>query len=131
MKKIFLFAVAAMVSLNSCVQSEEVYTGKVNEIGFKSAAVRGIIDTNADFKYPIAVSAIWDNPNDASDKYVVRFDQAKFVYDEDNSSWRGETPYYWPSRGEYSGEVRVWFVANRLDSHSNRECKVFARGLSC
>jgi len=99
MKKIFLFAVAAMVSLSSCVQSEEVYTGKVNEIGFKSAAVRGIIDTEADFKYPIAVSAVWDNPNDASDKYVVRFDQAKFVYDEDNNSWRGETPYYWPNAG--------------------------------
>jgi hypothetical protein len=99
MKKIFLFAAAAMVSLSSCVQTEEVYTGKVNEMGFKSAVTRGIIQTQSDFTYPISVSSVWENPNDGLDKYVVRFDNAKFVYDESLTNWRGETPYYWPNAG--------------------------------
>ena len=99
MKKMFLFAAAAMVSLSSCVQTNEVYTGKLNEIGFQSAAVCGIIHEQADFTYPISVSSVWDNPNDLQDKYVVRFDNAKFIYDSSLNSWRGETPYYWPNAG--------------------------------
>ena len=99
MKKMFLFAAAAMVSLSSCVQTSEVYTGKLNEMGFKSAVTRGIIQTQSDFTYPISVSSVWENPNDGLDKYLVRFDNAKFVYDESLSNWRGETPYYWPNAG--------------------------------
>ena len=99
MKKMFLFAAAAMVSLSSCVQTSEVYTGKLNEMGFKSAVTRGIIQTQSDFTYPISVSSVWENPNDGLDKYLVRFDNAKFVYDESLSNWRGETPYYWPNGG--------------------------------
>ena len=99
MKKIFLFAVAAMVSLSSCVQTEEVYTGGMQELVFKSAVTRGIIQSQVDFKYPIAVTAVWDDPEDGSDKYKLRFDEAKFVYDNDLTSWRGETPYYWPNGG--------------------------------
>ena len=99
MKKIFLFAAAAMVSLSSCVQTDEVYTGQLNEMGFKSAVTRGIIQSQTDFNYPIAVTAVWDDPEDGSDKYKLRFDKAKFIYDNDLKSWRGETPYYWPNGG--------------------------------
>ena len=101
MKKMFLFAAAAMVSLSSCVQSEEIYTGEVTEIGFKSAVTRAIISKQEDLKlYPIAVTAIWDNPNDASGKYNVRFENEKFIYDDgDLKKWRGETAQYWPNGG--------------------------------
>ena len=101
MKKIFLFAAAAMVSLSSCVQSEEIYTGEVSEIGFKAAVTRAIISKQEDLKlYPIAVTAIWDNPNDASGKYNVRFENEKFIYDDgDLKKWRGETAQYWPNGG--------------------------------
>lgn len=107
MKKMFLFAAAAMVSLSSCVQTEEVYTGKLNEMGFKSAVTRGIIQSNNDMTYPIAVSAILDNGtkynhyflNDGIDQ-VERPYVAKFVYDPTHSYWKGEPARYWPTSGE-------------------------------
>ena len=100
MKKIFLFAAAAMVSLSSCVQSEEIYTGEVNEIGFKSAVVRGIIQKQEDLKlYPMSVTAIWDNPNDSQSKYNVRFEKEEFIFDQDLNCWRGKTAQYWPNGG--------------------------------
>ena len=100
MKKIFLFAAAAMVSLSSCVQTEEVYTGKMQEMGFKSAVTRGIIESNADMTYPISVTAIWDNPSDASSNYVSYFENAKFVYDVSTQLWKGEPAKYWPTSGD-------------------------------
>ena len=96
----FLFAVAAMVSLSSCVQTSEFYTGKVEEMGFKSAVTRGIIQTQSDFTYPIAVSAILDDTNDSADNYKVYFDGAEFVYDAGTELWKGNPTRYWPSKGE-------------------------------
>ena len=96
----FLFAVAAMVSLSSCVQTNEYYTGKVEEMGFKSAVTRGIIQSQEDMTYPISVTAVWDNPSDASSDYVSYFQNAKFVYDAQTSLWKGEPAKYWPTSGD-------------------------------
>ena len=98
MKKIFLFAVAAMVSLSSCVQTNEVYTGKVQEMGFKSAVTRHIIQSNDDLVYPISVTATWDNPTLA--KWVTYFENAEFVYDADTQLWKGNPAKYWPTSGD-------------------------------
>ena len=100
MKKIFLFAAAAMVSLSSCVQTEEVYTGKMQEMGFKSAVTRNVIQSNDDMTYPIAVSSVWDNPSDASGDFVVYFENAKFVHDVSTSLWKGDPAKYWPTSGD-------------------------------
>ena len=97
MKKMFLFAAAAMVSLSSCVQTDEVYTGKLNEMGFKSAVTRGIIQTNDDMTYPIAVTAVWDDTKNG--EFASYFEKAKFVYDEPSSLWKGEPARYWPTSG--------------------------------
>ena len=100
MKKMFLFAAAAMVSLSSCVQTEEVYTGKMQEMGFKSAVTRGIIESNTDMTYPISVTAIWDNPSDATSNFVSYFENAQFVYDETSNLWKGAPAKYWPTSGD-------------------------------
>ena len=96
MKKIFLFAVAAMVSLSSCVQSEDVYTGQLQEMGFKSAVTRGIIQSNDDMTYPISVSATWNNPT--AGKYVEYFSNHEFVHDA--GLWKGNPAKYWPTSGD-------------------------------
>lgn len=100
MKKIFLFAVAAMVSLSSCVQTEEVYTGKLNEMGFKSAVTRGIVQTNDDMVYPVSVSAVLDNSNDSTVNFTTYFENAEFVYDEGTELWKGNPAKYWPTSGD-------------------------------
>ncbi len=100
MKKIFLFAVAAMVSLSSCVQTEEVYTGKSNEMGFKSAVTRGIVQTNDDMVYPVSVSAVLDNSNDSTVNFTTYFENAEFVYDEGTELWKGNPAKYWPTSGD-------------------------------
>ena len=97
MKKIFLFAAAAMVSLSSCVQTEEVYTGKLQEMGFKSAVTRAIIQSNDDMTYPIAVTAVWDDIKDGI--FTSYFENAKFVYDAGTELWKGEPARYWPTSG--------------------------------
>lgn len=97
MKKMFLFAAAAMVSLSSCVQTEEVYTGQLNEMGFKSAVTRGVIQTQDDFTYPIAVTAVWDDVKDGN--YASYFENGKFVYDAGTELWKGEPARYWPTSG--------------------------------
>ena len=96
MKKIFLFAVAAMVSLSSCVQSEDVYTGQLQEMGFKSAVTRSIIQSNDDMTYPISVSATWNNPT--AGKYVEYFSNHEFVHDA--GLWKGNPAKYWPTSGD-------------------------------
>ena len=98
MKKIFLFAAAAMVSLSSCVQTEEVYTGKMEEMGFKSAVTRAIIQSNDDMTYPIAVTAVWDD--DKAGTFSSYFENAKFVYDAGTELWKGEPARYWPTSGD-------------------------------
>ena len=95
MKKIFLVAVAAMVSLSSCVQTNEVYTGKLQEMGFKSAVTRGIIQSNADMTYPVSVSATWNDP--AASKYVEYFTNHEFVLND--GLWKGNPAKYWPTSG--------------------------------
>ena len=97
MKKIFLFAVAAMVSLSSCVKTEEVYTGKMQEMGFKSAVTRAVIQSNDDMTYPIAVSAVWDDTKDGN--FAKYFENGKFVYDAGTELWKGEPARYWPTSG--------------------------------
>ena len=97
MKKMFLFAAAAMVSLSSCVQTDEVYTGKLNEMGFKSAVTRGIIQTNDDMTYPIAVTAVWDDTQNG--QFESYFEKGKFVYDPSTDLWKGEPARYWPTSG--------------------------------
>ena len=98
MKKIFLFAAAAMVSLSSCVQTEEVYTGKMQEMGFKSAVTRGIIQSNDDMTYPIAVTAVWDDTKNG--EFANYFEKAKFIYDAGTELWKGEPARYWPTSGD-------------------------------
>lgn len=98
MKKMFLFAAAAMVSLSSCVQTSEVYTGKLQEMGFKSAVTRGIIQTNDDMTYPISVTAVWDDAQDGN--YASYFENGKFVYDAGTELWKGEPARYWPTSGD-------------------------------
>ena len=97
MKKIFLFAAAAMVSLSSCVQTDEIYTGKSNEMGFKSAVTRGIIQTNDDMTYPIAVTAVWDDTKNG--EFASYFEKAQFVYDAGTELWKGNPARYWPTSG--------------------------------
>ena len=61
MKKIFLFATAAMVSLSSCVQTDEVYTGGVQEIGFKSGVTRAaVVGDKLPAGSAINVAGVWD-----------------------------------------------------------------------
>ena len=93
-------AAAVMVSLSSCVKTNEVYTGQMQEMGFKSAVTRGVIQSNDDMTYPIAVTSVWDNPSDASDAYVVYFEGAKFVYDAGTQLWKGDPAKYWPTSGD-------------------------------
>ena len=97
MKKMFLFAVAAMVSLSSCVQTTEYYTGKSGEMGFKSAVTRGIIQTNDEMTYPVAVTAVWDDTKNG--EFANYFEKAKFVYDAGTGLWKGEPARYWPTSG--------------------------------
>ena len=97
MKKIFLFAAAAMVSLSSCVQTSEVYTGELQEMGFKSAVTRAIIQSNDDMVYPIAVTSVWDDAKDGSFNHY--FENAEFVYDEGTELWKGNPARYWPTSG--------------------------------
>ena len=100
MKKMFLFAAAAMVSLSSCVQTNEVYTGELNEMGFKSAVTRGIIQTQDDMTYDIAVAAVWDSGDTGN--YTTYFSalEGKFVYDSGIELWKGEPARYWPTSGD-------------------------------
>ena len=98
MKKMFLFAAAAMVSLSSCVQTSEVYTGKLQEMGFKSAVTRAIIQSNDDMTNPIAVTAVWDDAQDGT--FANYFENAKFVYDAGTELWKGEPARYWPTCGD-------------------------------
>lgn len=97
MKKIFLFAAAAMVSLSSCVQTEDVYTGGLNEMGFKSAVTRAIVQTNDDMTYPISVSSVWDNPASA-EAYVPYFTNTKFALTD--GVWKATPAKYWPNAGK-------------------------------
>ena len=97
MKKIFLFAAAAMVSLSSCVQTNEVYTGGVQEIGFKSAVTRAVIEGTT-FDGDIAVSSVWNNPADAAD-FVSYFDNTTFALNSEGV-WAATPAKYWPSSGD-------------------------------
>lgn len=99
----FLFAAAAMVSLSSCVQTEEVYTGQAQEMGFKSAVTRaGIIDNSDDMTDPIAVAMVLDKEkNGAFVPYQVdaASGTAEFVYGS-TGVWRGNPARYWPNTGK-------------------------------
>ena len=97
MKKIFLFAAAAMVSLSSCVQTDEVYTGGVQEIGFKSGVTRAAVDgTTLPAGSAINVAGVWDADGDGS--YVEYFEPTKFV--DASGIYSGEPARYWPNAGE-------------------------------
>ena len=104
MKKIFLFAAAAMVSLSSCVQTEDVYTGGLNEIGFKSAAVRsdaGAIEGTT-FGGNMAVAAAWDkNANEYVDYFKTTDTGAMFTGEAtEGAKWSGVPARYWPNAGK-------------------------------
>ena len=96
MKKIFLFAVAAMVSLSSCVQTNEVYTGKLQEMGFKSGVTRAIVQSNDDMTYPISVSSVWNDP--AAGAWTPYFENHEFVLSD--GLWKGNPAKYWPTSGD-------------------------------
>ena len=96
----FLFAAAAMVSLSSCVQVSEVPNAPQKEMGFKSAVTRAIIESNDDMTYPISVTSVWDNPSDASSNFVSYFENARFIYDDATSLWKGDPAKYWPTSGD-------------------------------
>ena len=96
MKKIFLFAAAAMVSLSSCVQTEDVYTGGLNEIGFKSAVTKAAIEGTT-FEGSMTVAATLDYEKDGS--YVEYFAPYKFTGTA-STPWAGEpAAKYWPNAG--------------------------------
>ena len=96
MKKMLLIAVAAMVSLSSCVNTNEVYTGPVQEMGFKSAVTRSLIKSTTDLVGSISVTATWDDPS--STKFVPYFENHEFVYD--GGLWNGNPAKYWPTTGD-------------------------------
>lgn len=97
MKKIFLFAAAAMVSLSSCVQTDEVYTGGVQEIGFKSGVTRAAVDgTTLPAGSAITVAGVWDAESD--DSYVEYFAPTKFV--DASGIYSGQPARYWPNAGK-------------------------------
>ncbi len=97
MKKIFLFAAAAMVSLSSCVQTEDVYTGGLNEIGFKSAVTKAAIEGTTFTGGSMNVAAAWAADGAA---YVEYFAPTKFTDKENNNVWSGEPARYWPNVGK-------------------------------
>ena len=66
-------------------------------MGFKSAVTRGIIQSNDDMVYPIAVTSVWDDTKDGN--FASYFENAKFVYDEGTELWKGEPARYWPTSG--------------------------------
>ena len=97
MKKIFLFAAAAMVSLSSCVQTNEVYTGGVQEIGFKSAVTKAAIET-ATFDGSMTVAAAWDQAATPG-VYKQYFAPYKFTGTA-TTPWAGDPDAkYWPNAG--------------------------------
>ena len=69
----------------------------MQEMGFKSAVTRGIIQSNDDMTYPIAVTAVWDDIKDGI--FTSYFENAKFVYDAGTELWKGEPARYWPTSG--------------------------------
>ena len=94
MKNIFLFAAAAMVSLSSCVQTEDVYTGGLNEIGFKSAVSRAVVEGTT-FTGSMTVAAAWDAEGDGT--FVQYFAPTEFV--DASGIWSGNPSRYWPNAG--------------------------------
>lgn len=70
----------------------------MQEMGFKSAVTRGIIQSNDDMTYPIAVSAVWDDTKTGD--FAKYFENAKFVYDAGTELWKGEPARYWPTSGD-------------------------------
>lgn len=118
MKKIFLFAAAAMVSLSGCVKTDEVYTGGVQEMIFKSAVVRGAIEGNT-FTGSMTVAGAWDAEKDGT--YVEYFEPTKFV--DAAGVWSGEPARYWPNTGNMDflayypygvGTLTATYNANKL-----------------
>ena len=69
----------------------------MEEMGFKSAVTRAIIQSNDDMTYPIAVTAVWDDIKDGT--FTSYFENAKFVYDAGTELWKGEPARYWPTSG--------------------------------
>jgi hypothetical protein len=135
MKKIFLFAAAAMVSLSSCVQTDEVYTGGVQEIGFKSGVTRAAVDgTELPAGSAITVAGVWDAESD--DSYVEYFAPTKFV--DDAGIYSGEPARYWPNTGkmqfigyypygvgtfvaDYTGDVLAGYKVTGIDGTAQND----------
>ncbi len=102
MKKILLFAAAAMVSLSSCVQTDEVYTGGVKEIGFKAGATRAAIEGGKITEGNISVYGAWDADGDETAKNWVSYFTPNAVtefVDKGGNIWGGTPAQYWPNVG--------------------------------
>ena len=135
MKKIFLFAAAAMVSLSSCVQTNEVYTGDVQEIGFKSGVTRAAVDgTELPAGSAITVAGVWDAEGDGS--YVEYFAPTKFV--DASGIYSGAPARYWPNAGkmqfigyypygvgtftaDYTGDVLAGYKVTGIDGAAQND----------
>ena len=135
MKKIFLFAAAAMVSLSSCVQTNEVYTGGVQEIGFKSGVTRAAVDgTTLPAGSAINVAGVWDAEGDGS--YVEYFEPTKFV--DASGIYSGQPARYWPNAGkmqfigyypygvgtftaDYTGDVLAGYKVTGIDGAAQND----------
>lgn len=135
MKKIFLFAAAAMVSLSSCVQTNEVYTGDVQEIGFKSGVTRAAVDgTELPAGSAITVAGVWDAEGDGS--YVEYFEPTKFV--DASGIYSGAPARYWPNAGkmqfigyypygvgtftaDYTGDVLAGYKVTGIDGAAQND----------
>ena len=135
MKKIFLFAAAAMVSLSSCVKTDEVYTGGVQEIGFKSGVTRAAVDGDTlPAGSAINVAGVWDAEGD--DSYVEYFEPTKFV--DASGIYSGAPARYWPNTGnmqfigyypygvgtftaDYTGDVLAGYEVTDIDGAAQND----------
>ena len=144
MKKIFLFAAAAMVSLSSCVQTNEVYTGGLQEIGFKSAVTKAAID-GTNFEGSMTVAAVWDAEEDGS--YVEYFAPHEFAGTA-STPWAGQPAKYWPNDGkmqfiacypygigtfaaDYAGDVLAGYTVTDIENKGDQNDVLYSNLLTC
>lgn len=115
MKRLFLFATAAIVALASCTKTKVVYTDAPEEIGFK--AVTGVM-TKAD---------LGQNTNASLGVYAELesgsyFDNISFAPAEGATEWTGNPAQYWPAAAEltftvyapYNNESKVTYQNSTL-----------------
>ena len=97
MKRILIFASAAIVALASCAKTEVVYKDAPQEIAFKQ--ITGAM-TKADTKLSgtMGVFAQYNNDN-TSTTNAVYFDNTSFAEGSTECVWEADEAKYWPLEG--------------------------------